>query len=335
MSQETAERHYKSHVMTSEYGIIWRWEYKTLSEKFTTVSFGDREYVTRARSISSELLGDALGVGTAEGYDDYSDKIYTEEFEVRSINGVSEERFIAAGVDGEYYVYFCSSAERPSTFGEVLDAYSLSNTLELNRFSVCEEGKETGYYSLADDELIWQVLSECRDGRLYEDGDMWFVGNRNYLSFTCTSEHLGVYKRVFYITEDGYVSTNILDHSHVYFIGEEAAERIISYARENAVEAEFEPYSYSVAGVVTEIGEGYVLVDDTELCADASDGVVFKVLADDIRIKRCIECSNITTGDIVVVSYMDKNSLSPDNMITGAHEISIGTLMDGDVLIPE
>ncbi len=333
-SQGTAERNYKNYVMASELAIMWKWEYKTLSEKFTSVSFDGRDYVTRARAISRERLGDILGIGTAEGFDEYTEKTYIEEFEVRSINGLSEERFIAAGMNGEYYVYFCQNTELPATFGEVLDTYDLSYTLELDRFTVCEDGRETGIYSLADDALIWQVLSECRDGRLYENVDLWST-HGNYLSFTCTSEYLGVYKRVLYITEDGYLFTNIFDYAYVYFIGEEAAGSIISYAIANSAEAEYEPYEYSVAGIVTEIGEGYILIDDTSLCVDESEGMTFRVHTDDIRVSRCIECCNIKVGDAVVVRYMDTASLSSDNTLSDAHEISKGTLVDGDVLIAE
>ncbi len=334
-SQGAGDRNYSRFVISSDSYMEWQWEYRSASERFTSVDLGGSIYQSRGRKVNEALLGGSLGSAVASGYDTYSDKTYTEQVQAFSINGVSEERIIAVGLDGEYYVYFCNSTELPATFGEVLELYDLPNTLRLERFAECENGREASYYSLSDDERIWQILSECGDGKAYEDPDMWYTGERDYLSFTATSEQLGVYKRVFYVSEDGYVSTNIFDYGYVFFIGEEAAGRIISYARENAEAAEREPYEYSISGIVTEIGEDYLLVDDTALCADASEGIVFRVLADDIRIKRWLDSGRIKAGDAVSVTFADKAAISADNTVSGAHGISKGTIYEGDVIIPE
>jgi hypothetical protein len=231
------DRDYKGVISGSESYIEFPWEYKLGYEKYTSVKYDGNEYSSRARAIDEALLGDVLGTCIGKGVDSYTDKTYTETFNVRQIKGVSEERMIAVGIDNEYYVYFNDDVKCPATFGELLDAYSLSETLPLVKFSVNEGYKEKGYYQIADDEYIWQVLSECRDAEFYAENDKWSRGDRNYLSFTATSEALGVYKKVFYITEDGYVSTNVFNYSYVYYIGEDAANKIITHAKNNATEA--------------------------------------------------------------------------------------------------
>ena len=55
-----------------------------------------------------------------------------------------------------------------------------------------------------------QVLSECRNAPFVED-QTCTVGDRSYLSFTITSEALGVYKVALYVTADGYLWTNAFD----------------------------------------------------------------------------------------------------------------------------
>ena len=202
------DRDYKGVISGSEGDIEFPWEYKLTYEKYYTVKYNGNDYRTRARAINESLLGEILGTCTAQGVDSYTDKTYTETFNVRKINGVSEEKMIAVGMDNEYYVYFNDEVKCPATFGELLDAYNLSETLPLVKFSVNEGYKEKGYYQITDDEYIWQVLSECRNAEFYAENDKWSRGDRNYLSFTATSEELGVYKKVFYITEDGY------DHQH-------------------------------------------------------------------------------------------------------------------------
>ena len=329
------DRDYKGAISGSEGDIELPWEYKLTYEKFYTVKYNGNDYRTRTRAINESLLGEVLGTCTAQGVDSYTDKTYTETFNVRKIKGVSEERMIAVGMDNEYYVYFNDEVKCPATFGELLDAYNLSETLPLVKFSVNEGYKEKGYYQITDDEYIWQVLSECRNAEFYAENDKWDRGDRNYLSFTATSEELGVYKRVFYITEDGYVSTNVFNYSYVYYIGEDAANKIIIHAKSNATEAEREQYEYTLAGTITEIGDGYILLDDTVLCKDKNDGMVFKVLTEDLIIRRYLECTNIKVGDTVAVKFQTEIVLEEDNTVSGAISMYKGKVTDSGMAVPE
>jgi len=329
------DRDYKGVISGSEGDIEFPWEYKLTYEKYYTVKYNGNEYRTRARAINESLLGEVLGTCTAQGVDSYTDKTYTETFDVRKINGVSEEKMIAVGMDNEYYVYFNDEVKCPATFGELLDAYNLSETLPLIKFSVNEGYKEKGYYQITDDEYIWQVLSECRNAEFYAENDKWSRGDRNYLSFTATSEELGVYKKVFYITEDGYVSTNVFNYSYVYYIGEDAANKIITHAKSNATEAEREQYEYTIAGTITEIGDGYVLIDDTVLCKDKNDGMVFKILTEDLIIRRYLECTDIKVGDTVAVKFQTEIVLGEDNTVGGAISMYKGKVTDSGMAVPE
>lgn len=324
---------YKYSISGTEGDVEWPWEYKTVCEKYNTVDFHGKEYITRTRAIDMELLGDILGTCEAEGVDSYTNKRHMERFEVRKIRDVSEEKLIAIGKDGAFYVYMLDDIAKPATFGELLDLYGLARTLEFSRFTRYKGYDEKGCFTVNDDAYIWQILLECRAAKLYEEADSPNRRDRRCLSFTATSEALGVYKKVFYVTEDGYVSTNIFDYSYRYFIGEEDAGKIICYIDQTAVEAEAEPYEPTISGTLTEIGDGYVLLDDTVLCANKADGTVYKVSTDDIRIKRCIECTNLKVGDMIAVKY--QGPISDNNEIDGGYSMYKGTLVDGDLAIPE
>ena len=186
---------------------------------------------------------------------------------------------------------------------------------------------------MEDDAYIWQILSECETAPVDDSVDSFDRSNRNYLSFTATSDKLGVYKRVVYISEDGYFATNIFDYSHVYFIGTDAAGKIIAYAKQNSEEASAEPYELTVAGTLIEIGEDYVLVDDSVLCRNKKDGTVYKIYTNDIRMKRCVEVAGRKVRDIVVIKY--NGEISASNEITGAYSMDKGYLQDGSVAVPE
>jgi len=331
------ERNYKyavDEIETAHYEFPWN--YKTMSEKYISASFDGNKYVTRSRIIDKSLLGDTIGSCTATGFDIYTDKTYTESFEVRRITGISENSLIAVCMDGDYYVYFNRNQAQPDTLGELIEKYNLTKTLSLTKFSLNTGTKEKGYYQISDDSYIWQMLSGCSDARAYDDASTgWNLGDRSYISFTATSDELGVYKRVFYITEDGYVSTNIFDYRYIYYIGEEAANSIISYVKSNGEDTVREPYEITVGGTVTEIGDGYILVDDTVLCKNEKDGMVFKIATENIEIRRYIERGIIKVGDTVAVKFRKEINLGENNTLDGALAIYKGNLVQGNFSIPE
>ncbi len=311
--------------------VEWPWKYKTAPEKYSLIKYNTFDYIPSGE-ISEDKLGESLGICTGMGTDSYTDKIHTEIFKAREIKGISKLRLIAVEMEGKFYVCKNQNVKKPSTFGGLLDVYNLNEVLPLSRFTVCEGYKEKNYYKIADDDYIWQVLSECRDAKAYGNPDSWDRGERNYLSFTATSEELGAYKKVFYITEDGYVSTNVFEYAYVYFIGEEAAGKIIDYATKNAVRAEREPYEYTLFGTLTEIGDGYLLIDTSLFYGLKSKTV--KVLTDDIRLRRCYEVGGIKVGDIVAITHR-KPIEEGGGTVTDAFNMETVIISDGDVGVPE
>ena len=325
---------YKYHISGAEIAMAWPWEYMTIAEKYTSVKFNDKEYgIKLSNPVSENVLGDVLGSCEASGVDSYTNKKYTETFKVYRINGVSEDRLIAAGTEGEFYVYMQKGISKPATFGDVWDLYGLDQNLTFNHFTINEGYDDKGEFELTDDAYIREILRGCGDGVLYDETDSFERDNRNYLTFTATSEALGAYKLVVYISEDGYFATNLFSYSHIYYIGEDAAGKIISYAKNNSVEAESIPYELTVSGILTEIDNDFVLIDDSALCNNEEDGTVYKIYTNDIRIRRCVEFGGIKVGDAVIVKY--NGEISENNEVNGAYSMYTGTLVDGDLQIPE
>ena len=93
----------------------------------------------------------------------------------------------------------------------------------------------------------------------------------------------------------------------------------------------------SIAGTLTEIGDGYVLIDDAVLCRNKDDGIVYRVLTDDIRIRRCLEwLGGFKAGDLVVVEYEGSIDDSNANTVRGAFSLQKGSLeANGAVAVPE
>lgn len=320
------ERNYKKQdAVGQELAIEWADKYLSPFEKHWSILWAFRNYVLSDVMVQPEHLGEKLG--------NYL------EFEIRSIQNMPTECAIALGYQGQYYTYRCRDAldDIPATLGELFDRYNLARVLEFNHFSTVEnKHKTTGYYALTDDAYIIESLASCRDAKLYvaKDGKEW-EQSKEYLSFTMTSDALGVYQKAMYITEDGYLWTNVFEYAYIYEIGTQAAGRIIEYALSNSTEKEtYEPYEYRLAGTLIKVEDGYAYIDDSVMCVDADEGMIFRVSTDDIRIARWLE-TFVQVGDFVVVTFRGGIDLEDGNLILDARSIEQASLVNGDAVVPE
>lgn len=318
-------------VRSSEGAIVWRWEYRTLTERYTDITVDGVQFNRRGRELPASLVGERLGTYTACGWDYITDEEHRQEFDVYEIDGVSSDLLIAVRMGDGYYVFLCDMLKNdpPETLGTVLKDYGLAANVTLDRLSFSDDD---GDYALAADEYVWSVLGECAEAKAAAD-QKWNPYSSENVGFTVTSEALGVYKHVLYVTEDGYAWTNAYDIGMLYFIGEEAAKSIIDYVKEHAVPTEPEPFKKAVTGKITEITETHLTVDDSILCKDPSDGIAYKVPLDDLRISRYVTCGMLRVGETVQVEYEGDVA---ENVIGGAcaiHEAYVS--YDGTVLIPE
>ncbi len=326
---------YKDYHIAGESEIVWPWEYLTVYEKYTNVEIDGIEYLGKGRAVSEALVGESLGSYTMIGYDEiHNGKKYTAEFEAYALKDIAQSQFVAVKMEDSYYVFQSDEYAPPSTLGELMDAIDLSKVVELSRFSENDDNPNSDHFVLSNDDYIWEVLADCKSASFVED-QMWMAGDRDYLSFTITSEALGVYKVALYVTEDGYLWTNAFNWQYLFNIGEDAASKIINYAKKNSIEAEYEPYINVVAGTIIEITEEYILVDDSILCKNPEDGITYKVMLNDLRISRYVDYGVIKAGDTVQISYHGEINENNDNTIEGAISASKAAISDGDILIPE
>lgn len=334
---KTGDRYKDLNIFADEYAIVWSWECLTIYEKYTNLEIDGVEYFGKGRAVSAALVGESIGNYTVVGYDRTNDnKKYTAEFEVYKLQDIAQNQFVAVKMDGSYYVFKSKVYAPPSTLGELMETVNLPRVVELNRFSVNGDNSNRNYFILNSDDYIWEVLSNCKSAVFVEDQN-WTktIGDRDYLSFSITSDALGVYKVVMYVTEDGYLWTNAFGRQYLFNIGEDAAGKIIKYAKENSTEADFEPYENSVTGKIVEITEEYILLDDSILCKDPADAITYKILLNDLRISRYVERKIVKVGDTVQITYEGEIDEANGNTINSAISVSKAFISSGVVLIPE
>lgn len=330
------ERRYKADisVLSGELGITYRWEDRTVAEQYSLLDINDGDFTTACSEIDASKLDKSIGVYTASGYDDYTGTEYTRPVNVYSVRGISEDRIVAAELDSKYYIYKNNTYNPPGNLGQLFDEANLWENLKLDYFYDTKDYIENGSYSLNGSGYILEVLSECKDAG-YAGNDSQTFDYKNRIDFSITLDDLGVYMRGLQINSEGYLLTNIFDYGYIYNIGVEAAKKIIAYAEKNGTPAAPKPYCYYLSGIVTELTEDYLIIDDSIKCADASDGILFKIPLDDIHASRGVKYRDINVGDIAVVSFRGNVDTQTDNTVTGIVEIDKGKLYNGNILVDE
>ncbi len=341
-------RNYKNvHIRLAESAVNWPWEYKTADEKYPVLTFDGREYSVRSLptgGISRELTESEIGKCAAEN---------GGTFTAYSIKGIDQKRMIAAdpeGGGGEYYVY-ASIENIPDSLGAFLNECDIPSLIELKHFTVHYENGTEREMILKDDTEILKMLTECAaaersgaDGGGATSEKSWDAAVRGkHISFTVTSEAMGIYRRVMTISENGYFLTNIYDVALVFDIGRDTAGRIIDHVlthADRADETEYEQkygpeYGYNVVGTVVSVEDGYFLVDDAVLCIDPAEHMVFKVITNNLRISRYFDHNIIKEGDTVYVQYSGDINTDSENEIDSAVLIARAIINGDGFAVPE
>ena len=291
------EKRYNKKAYTTGAHISYTWpeEYRPLYTQCYNVTFNKKIYDTKiypidnpvfVASIDESLLGEILGTCVAKKN---AGVVLEEGLEVREILGVSSDLMIAVEMEGKYYV-FENNLHGTKTLGDMLSSYGLPQVVELNRFEL--DGK---YFTLNDDTFIWETLLEYSDARYVTNPSKSDVET---ICFTVTSESLGVEHVGLCVSLDGYVQWN-----GSFFIGEEAAQKIFQYVKENSKEAGYEPSNDSLTGTLSNLGDGYIYLSDAVMCRNTAKGKSFRIAIDDVHIQRYFECGKVQRGDVFTITF--------------------------------
>lgn len=327
------DRYKNVQIGTSEIAIVWPWEYKTVYEKYTYLNMNGAGYQSKGRAVSANNVGAKIGTFSVRGIDNYDNKSkkYSENFEVYSLKYADKVKYVTVKMEENYYVFENVTGNPPGTLGKLFALIDFPNAIKLNHFSINIEGVEE-YFSLKNDGYIWEVLANCRDAAFITDNSHSKSGGDS-LCFTITSETLGVYKVVMYITADGYLETNMFGNRYLFFIGENASGKIIDYAKKNSEKATFEPYLNSVVGKITDITDEYIVINDSVLCNNPSDGIEYKISMQDLRISRYVELNQIAKGSFVSVQY--SGEIGDGNIVESVTNIMRARIRVNGVEVPE
>lgn len=221
----------------NENAIIPKWNERILPTQFMEFDLNGIGYNTKDHIIEGSYIGGFLGAVTMEGQDIYEDKIHSINAEVFSICDISSECAVAVKFSGydNYYVYI-NREYSPATLGVLVDSLKLNDTISFGTLTPDDRTFVTDY----DRAVLTELLNEYGDCATLFD----YTGHRKLFSVSANVDMLGISNKSFAVTEDGYITTNIMEWGYAFYIGEEKAEEIADRLGIDNIEQDTTPYTF-------------------------------------------------------------------------------------------
>ena len=334
--------------MIPETSIEWGWEDMTDPERYTNLDLGGKTY--RMNGTVTNYLGEWLESGEAYGFAwDQDNARHGISCEIYALTFSPDHSVVAVQFEGSSEIYRFEREREydpPKTLGEFMETRKLSEVLPLTSlYHERWEGGSSKYDKFAlsaeHSDGVWAILEKYGDAPFTENSSEESFNIHHYdkerIGFSATSEVLGIRNQSFAVNDNGYIITNIEQYGYNYFIGVDAAREVIDYVKAHMTDPlpEEKAPVYYVVGTVTEMGDGYVKVDDSIMMKNPEEGLTFTVDVTDKKLSRVCDAL-ISVGDHVLITYDGRISEEGSLLIETAvsiQEVWIDT--NGNVMIPE
>ena len=334
--------------MIPESAIEWGWEDMTDSERYTNLDLGGKTY--RMNGTVTNYVGEWLESGEAYGFAwDQDNARHGISCEIYALTFSPDHSVVAVQLEGSSEVYRFEREREydpPKTLGEFMETRKLSEVLPLTSlYHERWEGGSSKYDKFAlsaeHSDEVWAILEKYGDAPFTENSSEESFNIHHYdkerIGFSATSEVLGIRNLSFAVNDNGYIITNIEQYGYNYFIGVDAAREVIDYVKAHMTDPlpEEKATVYYVVGTVTEMGDGYIKVDDSIMMKNPEDGLTFTIDVTDKKLGRVCD-AQISVGDHVLITYDGRISEDGSLLVENAESIQEAWITEGgDVLIPE
>lgn len=235
------------------------WEEMTLPQKFHSLVFHETFYSSsRGAAIAPEQAGELLGTFPLLGRDPYEpDTEHRLSASVYCLPDVAPECAVAVGISGTeesraegikdaelsvYYIYL-NAYYIPDTLGGFIDDLNLKELLFFGDVYsgqlINGEYKSFRHTALPAD-AVWTLLLQDRSIPAVRDYDMHLFGPA-LMTVAIDMPLLGYENIALSVTEDGYLTTNILETGKAFYIGTEKAAQFAEYVWEHCETHEVKP----------------------------------------------------------------------------------------------
>ena len=221
---------------STEIGKVPTWDELTISEKYPELPFNNTIYSTTVNSIEKDNIGDLLTEVTLTGIEQQTGTQHQINASVFAINGISTDTAVAISFEGnnEWYTYI-NPYYQPDTLSQFLEDLNLKHIISFGS-AWYQAPKNNGEYALIEfvnlvDITVWEMLLSDTTLPAIKDFD-----SHNFASLMSISVDiplLGYHNISLSVTEDGYLTTNILDTGKAFFLGTEKVNQFVTYVLEN------------------------------------------------------------------------------------------------------
>lgn len=218
-----------------EIAIIKKWYEMGISEQFSEFDLNNNKYSTNVCEIAHEHIGNIIDEVTLAGYDIYEDKTYTANAVAYEIKDISSQCAVAIQFEGrtDYYVYK-NSWYRPKTLGEFIDILNLGETISFGKVYYSYFDKNNDNHRIEfediDDKVVWDILLTDKTLQNQHEDKHWHI---SLMGISVDIPLLGYENISLAVTEDGYLTTNILDTGKCFYLGEDKVQEFVDYVIDN------------------------------------------------------------------------------------------------------
>ncbi len=328
----TSERDYKPFGITSrEEMISWGWDRLTTAERFSCINYNNADYHLKKNvfeeemTVSPSFIGEKLTDVTAQGTDWRTETDYAMNCSLYEIAGVDPTRYLAVQYTGEenaenYYVFARLDAPLPATLGDFIAALNLTENLPFTKYTYYtytnkKEKRIEKKYGLSpeDSKVVWDMISQYASVRTETEPKERSSKERITVYASpedASSAASGYSRKHISLLDNGYLTANIEKYNYYFYLGEEAVAEIRKYLFSHTIQAS-EDSIKTLYGVVTEIGEDYIKIDDTLLMIKPEEGMEYTVYTHNLHVKRYILSERIKVGSHVKILHRDLSSDNP------------------------
>ena len=227
--------HITSDMVEIDVDVIPKWEELSVSEQYHHLQMGAMEYGGTTKALSLDQIGESLGNYTLSGFDEHNDTTHTNSGNVFKIAGISSDCAVAVQFanDESFYVY-CNSDYRPETLGQFLKDLNLEETIRFGK-AYYPYRKPNGAFATVEfegvqkEDVLQMLLSDTTAPNVEDYDSMQFS---EAMSLSVDLPLLGYENVSLAVTEDGYLTTNLLDTGKAFFIGTDKVDAFIEHVLE-------------------------------------------------------------------------------------------------------
>lgn len=216
-----------------------KWNELTITQQFFSFKYNERNYTIRYATLAEEMIDKKIGNVVLKGYDSYTKTTYTHNASGYIVKSFPTECIIAIKYEGtnEYYVAI-NTSYRPTTLENFMNDLNLKEivsfgTVYYDYFSTDKDGNkhyESIEFPDVNNDIIWEMLFDdlsvenVHDDKTYHSPIMGISVDIPLLGYKNISVS---------VSEDGYLTTNILGTGKTFYIGKEKVESFVNYIIEN------------------------------------------------------------------------------------------------------